>query len=599
VRGMEVRNKRRMFTMLLLIFLLWGTLIGRLFWIQVVDTRSFTSHDVDLVANSVSQRKRELILDTGRGMILDRYGRPFTGKTVYTLVVFPLSQYPFNEEPKVDELAQVVGLHRLFLLNQIAQMKVPTVVNTAEGEPLEITEKEAKQVNELGITGIRAMPYNLRYSENQLARHVIGYIGKNPEYVQNSFQQEIEEGTLTENSIIGVAGLEKSYQPFLQGLGPTIVSYFVNAVGNPLRGLKIRYSQPENPFYPLSIVTTLDYDIQKAVEQVMDEAGIEEGAAVVLDTENADILAMVSRPNFNSTEVDPSEGSWANRAVQQMIPGSIFKTVVAAAALEKGIYRPEDEFFCDGSLGKYQFHCWKEGGHGKLTFEEGFAQSCNIVFAHAAMKLKGSEIEQYGEKFGLFDRVGWSTDQLYKLKSFQQMDGEQTGQLFTDKKHYNDDGVLVQASIGQRDVRVTPLQAANMVVTILQRGQLHQPRLVKQIDYLNGTPFHTFPEQIHEQNEAIQPYTAYLLMQWMRSVVVEGTGQSLKQNGWKLAGKSGTAQVNVGNEERNNQWFIGYGPVESPRYAVAVVAQKQKVWEKKKATIAFGRIMDELAKLGR
>jgi cell division protein FtsI/penicillin-binding protein 2 len=273
-----------------------------------------------------------------------------------------------------------------------------------------------------------------------------------------------------------VAGLEKSYQPFLQGLGPTIVSYFVNAVGNPLRGLKIRYSQPENPFYPLSIVTTLDYDIQKAVEQVMDEAGIEEGAAVVLDTENADILAMVSRPNFNPSEVDPSEGSWANRAVQQMIPGSIFKTVVAAAALEKGIYRPEDEFFCDGSLGKYQFHCWKEGGHGKLTFEEGFAQSCNIVFAHAAMKLKGSEIEQYGEKFGLFDRVGWSTDQLYKLKSFQQMDGEQTGQIFTDKKHYNDDGVLVQASIGQRDVRVTPLQAANMVVTILQWGnpELHR-----------------------------------------------------------------------------------------------------------------------------
>jgi cell division protein FtsI/penicillin-binding protein 2 len=593
------KNKRRMFLVLFVIFILWGTLVGRLMWIQVIDTTSFSHHDIDLMAKSVEQRKREIVLDTGRGLILDRKGQPFTGKTVYTLVVFPLKQYPFDREPKIQELANIVGVSRYGLLSQILEMKGPTVVKAeTNGQPLEISKQQAKQVSELNIAGIRAMPYNLRYGEDLIARHVIGYIGKNPDYVKKVYADELEEGTLTVNSIIGVAGLEKSFQPFLQGLGPTVVSYFVDAKGYPLRGLRIRYNQPENPYYPLSIVTTLDYEIQKAVENVMDEVGINEGAVVVLDVNNADILAMASRPNFDPGNVVPSKGNWGNRAVKQMIPGSIFKTVIAAAALEKEKFKPDDVFDDDtGSLGKYQLNSWKKGGHGKVTFQEAFAQSCNVCFAKIAMELTGDEIEEFSRKFGLLGQVGWQTEKLFKISAFNQIDGEQKGQLFVDEELRNDEGVRIQTSIGQRDVRMTPLQAANMVVTLLQRGKVYTPRLVKRIDYLNGSPFYSFPVKALDIEKPLQPYTVYQLKQWMRLVVTEGTGQELQNHNWKLAGKTGTAQVKVQGEEGNNQWFVGFAPYDAPRYVVAVVAQNLPVTANKKANIAFGKIMDELADL--
>jgi cell division protein FtsI/penicillin-binding protein 2 len=444
------------------------------------------------------------------------------------------------------------------------------------------------------------MPYNVRYEEEGIARHVIGYIGKNPEYIRRAFADEMEEGTLTEDSIIGASGIEKTFQPFLHGLGPTVVSYFVNSLGYPLRGLQIRYTQPENPFYPLSVITTLDYDIQQAVEQVMDEVGIEDGAAVVLDADNSDILAMVSRPNFDPDQVDPNRGNWSNRAVQQMVPGSIFKTVIAAAALEKGLYQPDDVFNdATGSLGKYKLNSWKKGGHGKVTFEQAYAESCNVCFAEIAMKLTAKDMEEYSRKLGLLEKAGWRTESLYHIPSFSQLDGEQSGQLFADESIREDEGVRVQTSIGQRDVRITPLQAANMVVTLLQKGQRYEPRLVKRIDYLNGTPFHSFPVHKKETGDTLEPYTTYLLQHWMRSVVTQGTGKALQDATWELAGKSGTAQIRVGGKDLNNQWFIGYGPVHAPRYAVAVVAQKVSVVEQKKATIAFGKIMEELARLDR
>lgn len=591
---------RRMFLILIVATLLWVGVLGRLYWIQIGDTRTFSSHEIDLIQKSVTQRKRELVLDTGRGMVVDRYGRPFTGKTMYTLVVFPLAEYPFDKEPLLQELSLMTGMPKAALLSQIEEMKVPSVVNNLIGKPLELTKETAQQINSLQIEGIRAMPYNLRYSEEQLARHVIGYIGKNPELIRSKYAEELKQGLLTIDSRIGVAGLEKTFQPFLHGLGPTVVSYFVNAKGDPLRGLQIRYSQPENPYYPLTLITTLDYELQKAAEVIMDEVGIDEGAVVVLDIENADILAMASRPNYNPEQVNPNENNWSNRAVKQIIPGSVYKTVVAAAALETGLFQPDDTFTCNGELGKYGFHCWKEGGHGTLTLKEAFANSCNIAFAKVAMKLEGHYIEEFSRKLGLTEKIGHTEEALFHYDDFEQLDGEESGQLFVNQKDANDEGALVQTAIGQRDVRITPLQAANMIVTLHQRGKVYSPRLVKRIDYLNGTPFHTFPlKRLDEGREdRIDPYTGYELKKWMRSVVLEGTGTPLQKTIWPVAGKTGTAQVTYQNRELNNQWFVGYGPVEAPQVAVAVVAQHLSKYEERKAVMAFQRIMDWIAQNG-
>jgi cell division protein FtsI/penicillin-binding protein 2 len=136
-----------------------------------------------------------------------------------------------------------------------------------------------------------------------------------------------------------------------------------------------------------------------------------------------------------------------------------------------------------------------------------------------------------------------------------------------------------------------------MVVTILQRGKVYSPRLVKRIDYLNGTPFHSFPTKTFDIDDPLQPYTTYQLKHWMRLVVTHGTGQALQNQQWELAGKTGTAQVKVQGKEGNNQWFIGFGPYDAPRYAIAVVAQNLPVTAEKQAIIAFGKIMNELAEI--
>jgi cell division protein FtsI/penicillin-binding protein 2 len=588
--------KKRMFSVLLVVFLLWCTLAARLFVIQVWDSRHFSDESLDLVKRSVAQRKRELVLDTGRGLIVDRHGKAFTGETIFSLVVFPVISRPEEIPEEFRKVAEIVGTPVEVLWNQVREAKVPQIIQHGlSASPLKLTKEEAEKINNLNLMGLRAVPYNRRYGNELLANHVIGYIGKNPHYIAERYTEEVKQGLLTLDSQIGVAGIEKKFQPFLQGLGPTVVSYFVNAKGDPLRGLQIRYEHPENPFYPLSVVTTLDYDVQRSMEKAMDDANIEEGAAVVLDAKTGDILAMVSRPDFNPNQVNPNGSDWSNRAIKQTIPGSIYKTVVAAAALETGKFQSDDTFYCDGELGKYGFSCWKEGGHGEVTFREAFAQSCNIAFAKMAMELSGDEIEQYSKKLGFLQHVGWHSDDFFHWDHFHQIDGEQEGRLFSEPEHTSDEGVKVQSSIGQRDVRVTPLQAANMVVTLLNRGEIKSPRLVQRIDYLNGTPFYHFPLKELTAADQLEPYTGYEIAKWMRDVVQEGTGKALQQAIWPLAGKSGTAQVFVGNRKLNNQWFVGYGPSDYPRYAIAVVAQNVEVYEEKKAVQAFGSIMDQLA----
>jgi cell division protein FtsI/penicillin-binding protein 2 len=595
----QLKNMRRMLAILFVISIILGIIGGRLLWIQMIDSTAFSSLEVDLVTRSVEQRKWQIALDSGRGAIVDRTGRILTGETFFALVIFPLKQYSFEREPKIDQLAAIIGVNKKTILFQISEMKAPSIIHIGKtGRPVRISEEQANQVNQLKIKGILALPYNVRYSDNAIARHVIGYVGKDPAYIEQAFAPELKKGTMTIDSIVGMAGLEKSFQPFLQGLGPSVISYFVDTHGNPLQGLQMRRSKPENPYYPLSITTTLDYNIQKIAENVMDEAGINEGAVVVLDANNADVLAMASRPNYDPAEVKPEQGNWGNRAVKQTIPGSVFKTVIAAAAIEKGIFRPNDYFYDDtGLLGKYQMRSWKAGGHGKITFADAYAESCNVCFAQVAMKLTGDDIEAYSRKFGLLDRVGWRSERLFGISPFYQIDGEQKGQLFVNDHVRNDEGVRVQTSIGQRDVRITPLQAANMVVTLLHGGKVYSPRLVKRIDYFDGTLLEAFPVQTLHVANRLHAQTANQLKQWMRQVVTHGTGRSLNHHPWKLAGKTGTAQVKAGGRELHHQWFVGFGPYESPRYAVAVVALNESPTAKKKAVDAFGKMMNELARL--
>lgn len=588
------RKKRRIFIVGLLFTFLYTGIISRLAWIQVVATRSFSPHHVDLVERAVAQRREKLVLNSGRGMIYDRQGAPLTGEEKVGLAIFPLVRYDLEKSGKVDKLAHILGMTETEAFQLIKDRKHAGFWENGSGNIVALRPDQARDIQALGIAGVLPLPVTTRYPKDILAPHIIGYLGQNAKLIHEKYMDDVQSGALHPNSKIGVAGLERTFQPFLAGVGEKSVSYYVDGRGNPLNGLDIRMNEAQNSFYPLSIMTTLDRTMQKKVEEALHASPLRKGAAVILDVGTREVLASASKPNFDPSRPNPGTNDWQNLAIKQTTPGSIFKIVVAAAALEEGLVKLDDHFVCKGQYGKYGFACWKEGGHGELTFADAFADSCNITFAEVAKKVGPEKLQLYARKLGLDQEIGWQKMPFYKLGVFRQFDGEDRGRVFAQDRPVQDEGVLIQTGIGQRDVQMTPLQAANMAAIIAGGGQKQKVKIVQSINYQNGTTFYRFEDRPLDGG-AISPETASKLRGLMEGVVDHGTATMLKNLPWKAAGKSGTAQITVNGVARNNQWFVGYVPRENPKYAIAVLAADQPTKGVNEATKLFGEIVTRMA----
>jgi cell division protein FtsI/penicillin-binding protein 2 len=581
-----------MFMALLLIMLLMAWIAGKLLWIQLLSPSKYSSHAVDLVKNSVSQRQRSLIIHMGRGDFYDRKLRPLTGETIHALVIFPVQGKYQGSQRQSEQIALILGVKAGAWKTFSEHVTEPRLWSTGNsGFPASLSLDQAERINRLHLPHVQVVDYETRYPEGMAAGQLIGFIGENPERILTAFGKELASGELTLTSKIGGSGLEKTFEPLIKGIGATSISYFTDNEKRPLNGLGARLIKPDNPYYPLKVVTTLDLALQQKVEALMESMHIREGTVVVLDAEQADIRVMASRPDFNPGEIDHAGSNWSNHALKAITPGSIFKTVVAAAALEEGVVKPGETFDCEGALGKYGFTCWKKEGHGHLTMQEGFAQSCNIVFAKVMQRLSAAELEAYAGKLGLLSKVGWSGS--IGKRQLEQLDVEDKGQVFAAGTSREDEGVRMQTAIGQRDVRISPLQAANMVVTLLHGGERFAPRAATEIRYQTDRTMSKF--LIRNNHAELSRRTSKRLLQWMESVVTEGTGKALQGAKWRLAGKSGTAQVHIGKQEKINQWFIGYGPVDSPKYAVSVVVEHVGPQEANQAVPLFKGIMHILA----
>jgi cell division protein FtsI/penicillin-binding protein 2 len=589
-------EKRRIFIVLLVIVLALAAVGGRLFWIQMVSARSYSDRNIDLVRNSVLQRQKALVLDNGRGQFVDRYLHPLTGGTLRALVVFPVQGDYQGNDTQILKLTQImntsVGQWSLFMKG----LKEPRLWGSGDkGMPALLTDTQVEQINSLELSFLQVVEVQDRYSQSQTAAQLIGFIGQNPQRVMSAFASQYASGELKLTSEIGGSGLEKTLEPWLRGVGETSISYFTDANKRPLKGLEARLIEPHNDYYPLKVVTTIDEQLQRNIESLMVKQKVKEGSIVVLDASNADVLAMASAPSYHPESIDLNNTNWSNQAVKAIAPGSIFKTVVAAAALEEGVVSEDETFECKGALGQYGFTCWHKEGHGFLTLQEGFAKSCNIVFAQIMKRLSSTQLQDYAERLGLVTKVGW-TGKSGLVEQLQQLDGEEEGQLFAGATPREDEGVRLQTAIGQRDVLVSPLQAANMVVTLLQGGERYSPRVVQEIRFHTEQVMERFSvKQLNADADQVKKATSLKLLSWMEDVVAEGTGQALQAAKWKLAGKSGTAQVQVNHQERVNQWFVGYGPIESPKYAVAVVIKNAGVFQANQAIPLFQGIMDLLA----
>ena len=536
-------------------------LLARLVQIQLIDTEHFSARNINLLQESVRQRSQEMIIDHGRGKFYDRNGLSLTEETRPSLILFPfLKHLDFD----IEILAEILGEDVGALEKAIEESKEPFVYG--DPEPLQLTPQQMEEINRLRIPGVFAVTKSFP-REQTLAGQLIGIVGENPELLKKRYPDK----KLPIDTLIGITGLQKSFDEFLLQEEQAKLIYHVDGRGGPLFGIDVKYVEPANPFYPVRIKTTLDYYIQQEAERIVDAHGMEKGGLVLLDIETNSILALVSRPHLNLA--DPfANDSAKNFMLTAEIPGSIFKTVIAAAALEQNLVEGNRHFNCDLTITGEP----EPRALGELDLMASFAVSCNNTFGTLAKELSMIDpglIEQYAEKLGLLQPVGWRGN-IFHMQDFRQLADEESGKIFHYDTERKDLNYVALTGIGQHNVRLTPLAVANMMATIARGGDKYSVRAVEKIEYKDGSEFITFPMK-KLGGDRLSPYATMKLQQLLREVVKHeaGTGRGLSDLPYSVAGKSGTAETHIfqGEKQLVNKWFAGYFPFEQPKYVLVIV----------------------------
>jgi len=596
-RGRRGERMRRIALLAVCAVVIGGVYLVRLASLQIP---SFIAPaHAELAVQAVRQRQEGIVLDTGRGRIVDRFGEPIAGIDSHALAAFPMPEGERGTAEQIAALAKAIGAEAGELSGWLETLREPALwtgsaVGEREGQagmgrPFSLTPDTEAAVRASGVGGVEVVPYALRYAAEHPAAHAIGFVSQHPELIARLYASELAQGKMRLNDEVGGAGLEKAFDRIIRGAGRTVAHHA-------RQGDRIRITRPNNPYYPLTVVTTLDLALQRKLEAYAEQAGLGRGAIVVLDAATGDIAAMVSKPDYDPQRIGSRLPDTANRALRAIAPGSVFKLVTEAAALEAKLASTEERFHCDGEHEPYGLSCWLEGGHGTLTLQEALAASCNVAFAQLAERLTASQLEKTADQLGLGRKVGWFGGADRFGEPLRPLGEEESGRVFAGHRPERDGGVLAQTGIGQRDVAVTPLAAANLIVTLLHGGEVRAPRLVSEVRYANGQRMAALPVQAAPSRYgSVKRTTANALLAGMEKVVTEGTGTPLLQAKLRLAGKSGTAQAMEAGRPTNHQWFVGYGPVEAPRYAVAVVLEHRPAGSANRATALFRGVMDSIA----
>jgi len=514
-----------------------------------------------------------------RGQITDRNGKPLAQTRLsYNLAInFPT---PLDwQDGRIVAFARQQITLASGLLNRAIPLSDEAIVNHYRNRgvlPLDLVEDLSPQ--ELGVVqrGVTAnlllrQTYVRFYPNGPLAGHILGYTGREaPLSIR-----PIENNDLIFSDSQGREGLEQVFDNELRGQpGQLHVTY--SADGNKMSE---RIARPPIPGY--NVVCTIDEDIQRICENVLAK-DTRQGAIVVLDPNNGEIIAMASNPGFNPNEfvpvikkdvferynTDPHD-PLVPRAYRSAYPaGSTFKVFVGFAALETGKIKPGTEFSCPTAftVGNHTFANWKKTSAGNLNFVEALTQSCNTWFYQVALKIGAKPIIEYANLLGLGKKTG------IPLRA------ENAGNIPTDEymlrvhKREIKQGDVANMAIGQGDILITPLQMAQAMGGIAMAGKLHQTRLVKQVQTIDNKVIAAYPDRLRE-DIPVDPNVDQTLRKAMLGVVYDdqGTAHSAQVKGVKVAGKTGTAQWGPESKQRTAAWFAGYMPAEAPEYAFAAL----------------------------
>jgi cell division protein FtsI/penicillin-binding protein 2 len=553
-----MKIQKRIIVVLAFIMIMIITLVGRLVQLQLVSTESFTEKGINLIEKSVAQRTHTIVIDDGRGRFVDRNGEALSEDFYPNLILFPFLK---NMNWPAEKVARILNIKKDDLLAQVAAAKAPFPYG--DDKPIRLTQTQMEKINALQIPGVVAAKAQTKIQQ-PIAEHFIGIAAQNPGQVKERYPDKLKEGKVSDTTTIGITGLQEAFDEFLLTDGEAKLLYHVDRQGEPIFGKNVKYTQPANPFYPVVIKTTLDKELQTIAEDLVNKYNMKKGGLVLLDVKTSEILAMVSKPSITA-----EDATWKNQMLLSQFPGSVFKTVVAAAAIDNGLIQEGRTFNCDSDLyGTGQ----AEHPMGTLNFEQSFARSCNRTFAVLGQELLAKDkgmIEKYAGMLGLTDTVGWQ-GRVFHFPSFVQLPDEEKGVIWGEEKDKGVQKAIAQTSVGQKNVRMTPLAIANMMATIARGGEKLKVKAVKEIDYKNGTKLYRFPNQ-ELKGDNLASETITKLQQLLRSVVTtpNGTGAVFQGLPYNVAGKSGTAEGIKG--QGVNKWFAGYFPYENPKYALVVV----------------------------
>jgi penicillin-binding protein 2 len=567
---------RRVVYLMIAILAIILLLFFRIWYLQVIRGRYYANL-------SENNRVRMVSLQPPRGMIYDRHGR-LLANNVPSFNLYMMLEDVQNRDAVIEKITQYVQLSQEEIQRRLTSPRysVPYLpVRLKEG--LSMKEVALIEAHRLELPGVEIQTESQRnYPYGNLAAHLLGYVGE----VSSSQIEERNNETLLPGSVVGQYGIERSYESFIRGTAGE-KGIEVDAMGHEMKQLYVK-----NPVSGNDIFLTIDLDLQKVAEAALGE---DKGAIVALDPNTGEILAMVSHPSFDANRLSRgiSNAEWealsndaghplTNRAIQgQYPPGSVFKIVSAAAALETKEVTPSFTVFCRGGFpfGNRIYRDWKAGGHGWMDLHQALVQSCDVYFYEVGRRIGVDRLAEFSARFGLGDETG--VELLSEKKGL--IPSSAWKESFKGEPWFP--GETLSVAIGQGYLTVTPLQLASLIGTVANGGMRYQPILIKGVrDRQSGRLFEFGPVKTGEVG--VSRKTLTLIQEALHGVVTEprGTGVAAKSRGIEIAGKTGTAQVigmklaggdsgKLDKRFQDHAWFVSYAPVTDPRIAVAVIVE--------------------------
>ncbi len=546
-------NRKKILIVFFVVMFVLCVLVGRLVYLMV-----FCSQYYGQKAENLHERERDI--KAARGQIIDVNGTVLaTNRTVCTISVIH-SQIE-NAEEIITILSRELGMEEADVRKRVEK------VSSIERVKSNVDKETGDRIREFKLSGVKVdEDYKRYYPYDSLASKVLGFTGGDNQ---------------------GIIGLEVKYEDYLKGTNGKILTL------TDARGVEIENAgeRRQEPIDGNNLRVSLDYNIQmyceQAAKRVMEQKSADSVSIIVMNPQNGEIMAMVNVPEFNlndpftlveveapktDVEKETQETSvinqaentqdllnrmWRNQCINDTYePGSIFKIITAASALEEGVVTVDDTFHCPGykMVEDRRIRCHKIAGHGSETFTQGIMNSCNPVFIEVGLRLGVDNFYKYFKQFGLLNKTGID------------LPGE--ARTIMHKKENVGPVELATISFGQ-SFQITPIQLAATASSIVNGGNRVTPHFGLDIQDDQGTVVETFEYPATE--EIVSSETSETMRSLLEKVVSEGGGKKAYIEGYSIGGKTATSQTLPRSAHKYISSFLGFSPAEDPQVLTMVI----------------------------